>query len=46
MVVAPGAGHDGQLVTLLHGVDLPTYREIRDAIFHPNSEAYLAPTED
>ena len=47
MVSAPGANHDGQLVTMLQGAELPTYREVRDAIFHPNSEAFLAhPGED
>jgi hypothetical protein len=46
MVVAPGSNNDRVLVTVLPGSELPTYRELRDEIFHPNSEAYLAPVEE
>jgi hypothetical protein len=45
-VVAPGSNNDRVLVTVLPGSELPTYRELRDEIFHPNSEAYLAPVEE
>ncbi|CAO3459767.1 hypothetical protein [Azospirillum argentinense] len=41
---APAAAN-GLILTLLPGVDLPTYAEVRDAVFHPNAEAWLAPLD-
>lgn len=40
-----GAAHHGMIVALSSNADMPTYSEIRDTIFHPNSNAYLKTAE-
>lgn len=43
----PNHAFDGAVISLLPGADLPTYEDVREEAFHPNSEAVLArPEED
>jgi hypothetical protein len=46
-IVHPDASSrwQGAEITLAPNVDLPTYEEVRDEVFHPNSEAVLARPE-